>query len=117
MTDELWLIWSNDHRAWFTPGGNGFTTITGEAGVYATAAADEIMAASNSLAVPAPTKEQVCTDMFRLGMQTAEARRALNTAYHALEAYAHGNASPDLARSIAEFLKERLEAHGWRLHA
>lgn len=29
-----WLIWSNEHRAWWRAGGHGYTTKRSQAGVY-----------------------------------------------------------------------------------
>lgn len=32
--DDKWLIWSNEHLAWWNPGEKGYTMIRAEAGRY-----------------------------------------------------------------------------------
>lgn len=34
MTEDTWLIWSNEHSAWWAPNGRGYTNRTAEAGRY-----------------------------------------------------------------------------------
>jgi len=34
MADDRYLIWSNEHRAWWRPGGYGYTAVLLEAGRY-----------------------------------------------------------------------------------
>lgn len=42
-----WLIWSNEHRAWWKPGEYGYTTLTQRAGFYSEADAKRIVAQAN----------------------------------------------------------------------
>lgn len=34
MDNEKWLIWSNEHEAWWKPNGNGYTNDRSLAGLY-----------------------------------------------------------------------------------
>lgn len=34
MSERIWLIWSNEHAAWWKPRGMGYTGIIGEAGRF-----------------------------------------------------------------------------------
>jgi hypothetical protein len=45
-TSIKWLIWSNEHEAWWRPNGNGYTMLRAEAGEYGFAKAVEICAAN-----------------------------------------------------------------------
>jgi len=45
MTD--YLVWSNEHAAWWAPGGRGYTTLTHMAGRYSKEQADEICRQAN----------------------------------------------------------------------
>ena len=38
-----YMIWSNEHRAWWRPGRRGYTTLTVSAGRYSAAEADAIL--------------------------------------------------------------------------
>lgn len=42
-----YLIWSNEHRAWWKPARCGYTTLTHEAGRYTEAVADAILRSAN----------------------------------------------------------------------
>jgi hypothetical protein len=42
-----WLIWSNEHRAWWKPDGYGYTTLTQRAGFYTKTDAERIVAQAN----------------------------------------------------------------------
>lgn len=44
---EQWLIWSNEHRAWWKAGGWGYTTLTQHAGVFSEINAKRIVAEAN----------------------------------------------------------------------
>lgn len=43
-----WLIWSNEHEAWWRPNHRGYTCIIEEAGRYSKAEADSIVANANA---------------------------------------------------------------------
>lgn len=43
-----WIIWSNEHRAWWRPGRMGYTTLTHEAGRYHKIDATRIIEQSNA---------------------------------------------------------------------
>ena len=47
MTEKLFLIWSNEHRVWWGPDHNGYTTIVSKAGRYTRAAATDICVGAN----------------------------------------------------------------------
>ena len=55
-----WLIWSNEHGAWWRPAKRGYTTVIAEAGLYPKSLADMICENANwgsqinEVAVPAP---------------------------------------------------------------
>lgn len=42
-----WLVWSNEHRAWWKPGRYGYTTLTQRAGFYSEAEARDIVEQAN----------------------------------------------------------------------
>jgi hypothetical protein len=42
-----WLVWSNEHQAWWRPCRSGYTTLTHEAGWYSEREADEIVTNAN----------------------------------------------------------------------
>lgn len=44
---ERYLIWSNEHRGWWKPGGWGYTTLTQRAGFYGEAEATAIVRQAN----------------------------------------------------------------------
>ena len=44
MSGPAWLIWSNEHRAWWRAGGNGYTMQVSQAGLYSEADALDICA-------------------------------------------------------------------------
>lgn len=61
MVKPLFLIWSEEHGAWWRPGRWGYTQRIREAGQYPKAIADEIVAGANfaphifnEIAVPVP---------------------------------------------------------------
>ena len=51
---RLWLVWSNDHRAWRCPDSMGYTGIIGEAGCYSLKDAMDICEGANEVRVLAP---------------------------------------------------------------
>lgn len=46
---KMWLIWSNEHEAWWRPDGGGYSSDVGDAGRYALADAVKICEAAGSL--------------------------------------------------------------------
>lgn len=54
-----YLIWSNEHTAWWKPAHRGYTTVIHEAGRYTSAEADRIVAAAN-FNPSAPPNEVKC---------------------------------------------------------
>jgi len=44
---EPWLIWSNEHKAWWKPHVNGYTPFRSEAGTYSYKEALQIVAQAN----------------------------------------------------------------------
>lgn len=65
-----WLIWSMEHRAWWRPHSNGYTTRTDKAGQYGYEEALSICIAANQysdkieeIMVPAPLQGQLEADM------------------------------------------------------
>ncbi len=49
---EIYLIWSNEHRAWWGPGRHGYTTNTDMAGRYSEVEATEIVLNANRYQKP-----------------------------------------------------------------
>jgi hypothetical protein len=47
MSTELYLIWSNEHNAWWGPGRIGYTTEPSKAGRYSLAEASQICEDAN----------------------------------------------------------------------
>lgn len=47
MAKDDWLIWSNEHHAWWGPGRAGYTTLTHMAGRYSKEEADRICEQAN----------------------------------------------------------------------
>ncbi len=47
MADEVYLIWSNEHRAWWGPGRHGYLTDTDKAGRYSEVEATEVVLNAN----------------------------------------------------------------------
>lgn len=45
--NEDWLIWSNEHNAWWKSGGLGYTRKRSEAGIFSREEADEICRGAN----------------------------------------------------------------------
>lgn len=56
---ERYLIWSNEHRGWWKPGGYGYTTLTQRAGVYGAAEATEIVRQANIVPRDPPNEVMV----------------------------------------------------------
>ncbi len=60
IDEGVWLIWSEEHGAWWGPAERGYTTSISKAGRYAKARADQIVASANygghlnEIALPAP---------------------------------------------------------------
>jgi hypothetical protein len=44
---DQWLVWSNEHRAWWAPGGSGYVRKSKDAGRYSFREASEICHAAN----------------------------------------------------------------------
>lgn len=44
---QTWLIWSNEHRAWWGPGSRGYEVVLSKAGRYSRERAAEICAGAN----------------------------------------------------------------------
>jgi hypothetical protein len=59
-----WLIWSNEHGAWWKPGRNGYTRELAQAGRYGKAEADEIVAQANQYCEPGICNEVAMLDPF-----------------------------------------------------
>lgn len=55
-----YLIWSNEHNAWWKYNGRGYTTDLGDAGLYEEDEAMEILTASATGAPPGQPKEILC---------------------------------------------------------
>lgn len=47
MTEQKWVIWSNEHDAWWRPNRNGYTTLFRDAGLYTYDEAVHICAGAN----------------------------------------------------------------------
>jgi hypothetical protein len=47
MSDQNWLIWSNEHGAWWRPQASGYTRNIGEAGRYTKEFADDVCSEAN----------------------------------------------------------------------
>lgn len=45
--NKLWLIWSNEHKAWWAPDGNGYVRDRANAGLYEFEDALQIVADAN----------------------------------------------------------------------
>lgn len=56
---SLWLVYSNEHRAWWGPGHHGYTTDTDRAGRYSQAAAAAICAKANIVPRDPPNEVMV----------------------------------------------------------
>lgn len=56
---DLWLVYSNEHRAWWGPGHHGYTTDTDRAGRYSHAAAAAICAQANIVPRDPPNEVMV----------------------------------------------------------
>lgn len=54
-----YMIWSNEHRAWWRPARRGYTTVTLSAGRYSAEEADEILREAN-FNPAAPPNEVKC---------------------------------------------------------
>jgi len=69
MSDgEWWMVWSNEHRAWWKPGGYGYTTATHKAGRFTRERAEEIVAQANIILHDPPHEVMVLApdaDMMR----------------------------------------------------
>lgn len=46
-SDETWLIWSNEHTAWWKSGHLGYTRRRSEAGTFSREEAEEIVRGAN----------------------------------------------------------------------
>lgn len=68
-----YLIWSNEHRAWWMPGRCGYTTLTHEAGRYSEAAADAILRQANYNPAPPPNEVKCLAPPDRLLIEQAAA--------------------------------------------
>lgn len=65
MSDNRkYLIWSNEHRAWWAPGGLGYTTLTHAAGRYSKEAAEDICKKAN--VVPGTIEEVMVVAPFQI---------------------------------------------------
>lgn len=72
MPDQEWMIWSNEHRAWWKPGGWGYTTATAWAGRFTEEHARRICAEANivprhdhppnEIMVLAPDRDRITDD-------------------------------------------------------
>src|SRR4051812_5202005 len=47
MSELMYLIWSNEHQAWWMPNHSGYTTISERAGRYTKAQAEQICNGAN----------------------------------------------------------------------
>ena len=77
MTQSHYLIWSMEHRAWWKPGGWGYTTVTHKAGRYQPQEAIKLCAEANRLAteelmVPAPDREEMKVHLLEAGVVDKE---------------------------------------------
>jgi hypothetical protein len=65
---ERYLIWSNEHRAWWKASRHGYTTRTDKAGQFSFEQATEIVTKANrikieEIMVEAPSREQINLDL------------------------------------------------------
>lgn len=65
-----WLIWSNEHRAWWKPNRHGYTTRTDQAGQFSFEDATKIVFEANRNSdqieermMEAPSREQIELDL------------------------------------------------------
>lgn len=56
---EWWLVWSNEHRAWWKPGGYGYTTATHKAENFTKERAEEIVKQANIVPHDPPNEVMV----------------------------------------------------------
>jgi hypothetical protein len=56
---ERWLIWSNEHRAWWRPAGHGYTTATHQAGMFSRDEAEAIVRDANRVPRDPPNEVMV----------------------------------------------------------
>lgn len=47
MNSKLWLVWSNEHKQWWSPARCGYTNLRSEAGRYSLEEAIDIVERSN----------------------------------------------------------------------
>jgi hypothetical protein len=88
--DDVWLIWSNEHRAWWGPGRHGYTTLTDRAGRYSRQEAAEIVGQANIVPRLPPNEVAVL------------APRPIRTGHpydptEPMPIWAEGDAEPDLS--------------------
>lgn len=60
--NEMWLIWSLEHRAWWKPLTHGYTPARREAGRYSFQEAKEIVEGANAHVVRQVPQETMCPD-------------------------------------------------------
>lgn len=59
MSELEWLVWSNEHNAWWNPNGCGYTPSAAKAGRYSQAVADRICDHGGRLINGKPPEEKV----------------------------------------------------------
>lgn len=59
MTDAKYLVWSNEHAAWWRPGRMGYTSLIEAAGRYTLARAEQICKDANEFLPPGATRHEV----------------------------------------------------------
>jgi hypothetical protein len=59
MTDAKYLIWSNEHRAWWRPSHAGYTCLIEGAGRYSRAEAERICQNANEYLQPGAMRHEV----------------------------------------------------------
>jgi hypothetical protein len=77
---DLWLIYSNEHRAWWGPGRHGYTIETERAGRYSFAEAMGICLQANVVPRDPPNEVMVLAPMPTIGLTDEEIMAALRAA-------------------------------------